>query len=270
MRRQGRGFTLVEMAVVMVIVGLLLRAAMVPWANAQLQGFEREAEQQLLAIERQLTGYLLQHGVLPCPISPAVAGARPPPLASGGTHAREDCRSSEGFLPALGLDGPVDSRGAILDPWRRPYWYAVAVSAGESRASSTAYPQTSRATPTRLWTTVGAPAGAGVGGLSADLVICNHLAPGKSRCSGQDVRASQIVYVVVGAGADGVYGRNSDPAAGGANHVVFGAPAALPAGQRHFLEAPDSRVAGHRFDDHLLWMSREEAVYWLLSSGWFP
>ena len=70
------GFTLVEMAVVLLILGLLVAGAIGP-LETQLEARDRAAALTLLERARDaLYGYAVTHGRLPCPDYPT--GHRPP------------------------------------------------------------------------------------------------------------------------------------------------------------------------------------------------
>ena len=67
--RRGRqdGFTLVELAVVIAIVGLILGAFLAP-LRAQIDASRiRETERMLGEIRQALIGYAITRGALPCP-----------------------------------------------------------------------------------------------------------------------------------------------------------------------------------------------------------
>ena len=62
-----RGFTLIELAVVIAIVALLLGALLVPLAT-QIQGRNvKETRESLAEIKEALMGYAMTQGRLPCP-----------------------------------------------------------------------------------------------------------------------------------------------------------------------------------------------------------
>ncbi|MDR2165824.1 MAG: type II secretion system GspH family protein [Zoogloeaceae bacterium] len=126
------GFSLVELAVVMVILGLLLGGMLLPLsAQHDIQRF-RAAEAALREIREALLGYAAVHGRLPCPDMAAN------PATSGYGEAEASCAGAtqEGFLPfkTLGL--------AEHDPWGQRWRYRV-----DTHFAS--------ATPIRLVTTFG-------------------------------------------------------------------------------------------------------------------
>ena len=128
-RLQQAGFTLVEMAIVMLIVALLL-GGLAPTLSSQMdQKNLNETRKQLDEIQQALVGYAVVNGRLPCPATLISKGAES--FASGGTppHSANDGVCSNfyaGFVPAatLGLQGANDS-GLIVDAWGNPIRYAV-------------------------------------------------------------------------------------------------------------------------------------------------
>ena len=65
MRRQPRGFTLVELAVVLAIFGLLLGIMVIPLGTQVDQRRFAEAERQLAAVHEALLGFAIANGRLP-------------------------------------------------------------------------------------------------------------------------------------------------------------------------------------------------------------
>lgn len=111
----AKGFTLVEMAVVLVIVGLMLGGLLVP-LSAQVEQRRREETRVILDEAKEaLIGYAMAKNYLPCPDANAVPngteGAR-----SGTPHR---CTTVEGTLPwqTLGVRG--------RDSWERYIRYRV-------------------------------------------------------------------------------------------------------------------------------------------------
>jgi prepilin-type N-terminal cleavage/methylation domain-containing protein len=121
--RRGRhaAFTLVELAVVLMIVGLLLSSLTYTLA-AQTEQRAREQTQRTLEQAREaLIGFALTNGRLPCPASSTSNGLEAP--VGGG-----DCSNyNDGLLPAVTLGfHPTDSGGYAVDAWNNRVRYAVA------------------------------------------------------------------------------------------------------------------------------------------------
>ena len=235
------GFTLVETALVLLVIGLLTRAFLAPLGESLERRRHAEAERLLDDAHRALVGHLITRGVLPCPLPPS--GGRSSDGNSGASVA--GCRSGSGRLPAvaLGVPGPVDADGALLDPWGRALLYSVSLASSD-RAGARDRPD---------WTSEGELAAVGLAQLSADLVLCDVAASGA--CPRDALRADAVAFVVLSRGRDdsgeGAQRENLD-------------------GDRVHVLAPHSAVDGHRFDDTLVWASRNELAYWLLRAGWLP
>jgi general secretion pathway protein G len=99
-----RGFTLVELLVVMVILGLLA-ALVVP----SYLGRERKARAQAAKTQIELLGTALDTFRLDCGRYPT------------GQEGLAALRANPGGLPRW--DGPYLKKEVPLDPWGRPYFY---------------------------------------------------------------------------------------------------------------------------------------------------
>lgn len=115
-----RGFTLTEMAVVMVIVALLSGGLMVTLSTSKDIADINETRRQLSAVTDALLGFAASQGRLPCPASSTSGGAESPLDSGLCTDPRN------GYLPAstLGIS-PVDAQGLAIDQWGNPIRYAV-------------------------------------------------------------------------------------------------------------------------------------------------
>lgn len=106
-----RGFSLIEMAVVLLIVVLLLGSVLVPFATQVEQRRIAETQKTLEEIKEALIGYAIAHGRLPCPATSPTNGSEYCPATSATVFA--------GLLPwsELGV--------AKLDSWGHTFRYAV-------------------------------------------------------------------------------------------------------------------------------------------------
>lgn len=117
------GFSLVEIAVVLVILSILLAVVGVPIAS-QLN-LKRVAETQRLLdlAQNALVGYATANGRLPCPATDGatigtVNSFGDERFAAGGSALNGQCEFWAGYLPAVALGlSPVDSQGFMIDAW---------------------------------------------------------------------------------------------------------------------------------------------------------
>lgn len=115
----AKGFSLVELAVVVVILGMLMSFGIKLASTFQDRSFSSTTREKQAAIKQALISYLAQKGRLPCPATFTAgtipSGAENP--ANGG-----NCVSNPGIVPyqELGL-----TRDAVLDGWDRFFIYEV-------------------------------------------------------------------------------------------------------------------------------------------------
>jgi len=72
-RASERGFTLIEMAIVVVIIGLLLSGGLLAVSPVLQSSKVSETNARLERLEQALTVYVIQNGCLPCPADRALA-----------------------------------------------------------------------------------------------------------------------------------------------------------------------------------------------------
>ena len=124
-RIRNHGFTLIELAIVLVIVGLVLGGLLLPLAQKVQSRRLNEAEAQLREIKESLFGYAIANGRLPCPASLASNGLedrRNDDATKGSVDLqKEGCRNGiyAGFLPWVTLGVPE------TDAWGNRFGYRV-------------------------------------------------------------------------------------------------------------------------------------------------
>ena len=254
--RGAHGFSLVELSIVLIVIGLLTSAAIEPLQamvdRHRVQGTQRALE----AAREALIGHIVATGVLPCPVARRGGSLEEGIVWSTGTSAtatvgtslnasaQRPCETSAGALPAvaLGVAGATDTQGSPVDGWGNSLYYAVSL-ADHASLGEPGLPD---------WTSPGEVGRVGVANLEADLSLCSVLAA--ARCPRRALRSDQIVAVVWSTGEDvsqhGIQGENQD-------------------GDKVFAVGEFSQVESTAYDDQLLWLSRSELSYWLLRANWF-
>ena len=119
--KTSSGFTLIEVAIVLLIIGFLIGSLIVPLGAQRETLHIKQARQELKMIEEAILGYAIANGRLPCPSSANVAGGNENPVGGGV------CANSRGFIPAvtLGINGRFNCDNLLIDPWGNPYRYSV-------------------------------------------------------------------------------------------------------------------------------------------------
>ena len=118
------GFSLIELAIVLLIVTLLLGGLLVPLTAQIDQQRTKETQKTLAELKEALIGFAIVNGRLPCPATPNSSTG----LESySGTVGASACTNPfNGLVPAATLGvSPVNNKGLLLDGWNNPIRYAV-------------------------------------------------------------------------------------------------------------------------------------------------
>lgn len=246
-----RGFTLVELAIVLVIVTLLSTGLMVSLL-AQQEGVAAAETQRRLADARDaLLGFVAAHGRLPCPAAPASTGVEAP---AGG----DKCDNPwDGFLPAVTLGlAPTNENGYALDGWGNPIRYAVTTYSHASLCPNACF---TKADGVRTaWN-----GSAGTLVLAPDLNICNTAAGASgtgasASCAAGSGLATDAVAVVFSRGKNGgVTPSSADEQANGN-------------ADRLFVSRTPTLAGTNEFDDLVVWLSPNILYNRLVAVGRLP
>ena len=250
-----KGFSLVELSIVILIMGLLLGGLMMPLSTQRENARVRDGVEQFEMIREVIEGYALVNGALPCPATPASAGAAA--VAGGG------CSRQHGFVPATTLDmhGQRNTDNLLLDPWGSPIRYSVTNSDSNTDGSW------DFVTPGEL-RIVTMPA------LQPDLVICSTAAGSSpTACAGAaQTLASAAPFVVYSLGKDWASFTSTDQQenvganlGGGASGTSYRVAADVV-----FVSRGASGLSGSEYDDLVLWVSPNTLYGGLVEAGHLP
>jgi prepilin-type N-terminal cleavage/methylation domain-containing protein len=123
--RRVRGFTLTELALALLIIGILLGGVVVTLQSQIEARNQAETRRALDVASEALIGFAIQNGRLPCPATDISLGLEvlddvgtPPGTPAISREEWGNCKWTDGFLPAatLGLT-PIDTEGYAIDAW---------------------------------------------------------------------------------------------------------------------------------------------------------
>jgi prepilin-type N-terminal cleavage/methylation domain-containing protein len=119
-----RGFTLIELAIVLLILGALFAGILIPFTTQIELRRVADTQKTMLEIREALIGFAAANGRLPCPASAAGNGLEG--FAASGNTTNGNCANFlDGFVPGATLGvGPTDANGYVLDAWNNRIRYA--------------------------------------------------------------------------------------------------------------------------------------------------
>jgi prepilin-type N-terminal cleavage/methylation domain-containing protein len=248
-RRGASGFTLTELAMVMLIIGLLLGSLMYTLSGQTEARNFSETQRRLEDARNLLLAYAVVHGRLPCPAvdAPSSDGAEKIDTAAGTGTGGACTATYNGFLPAVTIGyKPTDSSGFGLDPWGGRLRYAV------SR------------TPAGFFTGDVALKAGWSGTSPSDIDICKHLTAANAANCGASanrvVSSGTVVAVIWSTGKN--YAAGAASIDEGTNTDAFAA---------FVSRTPSPAGAGDgEFDDQLTWITVGELYGRLISAAKLP
>ena len=269
-RNKQSGFTLIELAVVLVIVGLLV-GSLVGSITSRIETTRRDNTiKKLEEIKLAIFGYASAQGRLPCPAT-ALGGGQEQPAGGGA------CVTLYGFVPGrtLGLSGAYNRDNLLIDSWGNPFRYSV--SSANVNAFTTA-PGGGGSIQE-----VAAAAINGLATLSPDIVICDGDSTAATNCAGgPNTLIDTAVFNVLSLGKDGStfitnllpnsdQGENSSEVAVVANAAGENL-AYTVANNRVFVSKSysDTASAAGQFDDLIIWASQYALYSHLMEAGQLP
>jgi prepilin-type N-terminal cleavage/methylation domain-containing protein len=256
-----QGFTLAELAVVLVVIGLLLGGLMVPLAAQTDIRYRSDTEKTLADIREALIGFAIVNGRLPCPATATIASGDTNAgveltIGSGATLA---CSSPSGVLPWATL-GVSESDG-----WGRRFSYYV-----DSTFSRGVDSNQVNALPPKIWTTGTAPypcvytaTNYSVAPANSAFALCSY---GSiiilTASSGGTTLANGIPVAVVSHGKNGLGAWTTE----GTQIAVSTAVA----DEKENADSDTSFVSNSSIDDQLVWLAPSLLMNRMISSGKLP
>ncbi len=246
----NRGFTLIEVAIVMLILGFLLAAVITPMGAQRESNNIKKAQREMKAIEEALYGFAIASDRLPCPTQPGLGG-----VSDGGGAV--NCNSYHGFIASttLGLQGGVNCDGLLLDPWGNPYRYSITNSDADGNGSDD-------------FVVTGEMGNVGVINLNPNLQVCSNTGVACAGAPSADIVADSAVAVVFSMGSNW-----SNPSASeneNAGEATVNSGCGLPAydiSNDRFFYASTRIETGVTFNDIVTWISPNIVYAKMLAAG---
>lgn len=253
MFRNEKGFSLVELSIVVLIMGLLLGGLMMPLSMQRENARFREANEQIQSTLNAIEGFAIVNGYLPCPATDATDGISAP--AAGG------CTEQHGFVPAttLGLEGRRNDDNLMLDPWGSPIRYSISSSDANSDG-------------TWDFVTAGEMQIVTMSGLQPDLVVCSTAAGSSATdCAGtNETLTLQAPIIVYSLGKDWTAFSSADQMENVGSSLGGGGTTYAVADDNVFVTRSQSHASGAEFDDLVAWLSPLRLYGKLVDAGHLP
>ena len=272
MMRQHSGFTLIELAVVLLILGALFAGIIVPFTTQIELRRVSETQKTLEEIREALLGFAAAHGRLPCPAAPNTTGVESKVPAGANTDKQGNCTNFwDGFVPGTTLGiGPTDSSGYILDAWNNRIRYAVTntdrLSAG-GVAPPNCYDFTGEGTNTGSNSEM---RNVGMATLTPDLKVCSTVTGSTATaCAANRSLVDTAVAVIYSTGPN-----TTQPDTGGTRTDENANPNPNMAGVANRVFVSDERAGpgapNGEFDDIVIWLSPNILYAKMISAGRLP
>ncbi|MCW5624870.1 MAG: prepilin-type N-terminal cleavage/methylation domain-containing protein [Burkholderiales bacterium] len=264
LRHRSRGFSLVELAIGLVVAAVLLSSLLVPLLTQVDQRRVSETRRMLEESKEALIGFAIAYGRLPCPATGTTG------VESIGTVAAGDCTVWDGFLPGttLGL-AFVDAQGFAIDAYggqRNRIRYVIANPAIFPRAFTAAPTATAGMRGATIATLASAANNNNL------LSICGSVPTGPTpppNCSGVVALANgsaiAIIYSVGKNGFDPVQQANLNPA----NPLSAAEAINLNPDKAVIFAAPNNKP-GEEFDDIVTWIGPAVLFGRMTAAGALP
>jgi len=264
-----KGFTLVELSIVVLIITLLIGSLLVPLSTQVAQRNISDTQQRLAQIDSALIGFAIANGRFPCPAvsTGASTDSGVESFAVGGTAMNGNCSNFiNGYVPGitLGLSN-VDSQGFAVDAWglqQNRIRYSISnTTVGGVANVFTAYNGMRNATIPAVGNPINTYLYVCASATGTTATACSAIAPPTPDPNA--LSRGDAVFVVYSLGQNAATTGGSSPnEAANLKSTTNTTPV--------FVSAPASNQAGVEFDDLLRWESRYSVVGQLTAAGQLP
>lgn len=181
-----RGFTLIEIALVLVVVGLLVSGGLLAVSPVIQSAKVSETKQKIATVEAAILGYVIQNGCLPCPAARATTTG----VTNNGTAD---------YAAACGSGGACAGAGVALVPWT-----SLGISENDATdAWGRRFTFAVNQSLTNDLTTDVARTASGTFPTPTDVINVENLVG-----AGTDLGYTAIAYLIVSHGKDGSFGES--------------------------------------------------------------
>jgi prepilin-type N-terminal cleavage/methylation domain-containing protein len=248
------GFTLLELALTLAILGVLAAGILVPFVAQVAQRKTADTERILEQAKEALMGYATATGRLPCPATAGSNGQESPSNAA----ATGACTSFYGYLPAVTLGfTPVDAQGYAIDSWGAGAMSRIRYAVSNYNGN--------------VFTKTGGMRSVGPAGLDAPLIFVCGSGTGVNAatptCGSAVMLTDRAPAVIWSLGANAATGGGTS-----VDEAQNAFPGALSGGavDRLYVSRSMSGAAGNEFDDVITWLSVGNLVSRMVLGGQLP
>lgn len=271
LKRGALGFSLLELAVVFLIVAFLLGGAIVTLSSQFDARNVEETQRRLEAAKEAILGFAIVNGRLPCPARYASPTSHSAGLesfcdaASGSCTPTTELRTHgvcsnfyDGYVPGVSLGLPVDANGFAIDAWGNRLRYAVSKALYSSAVTPVECRPNGSAPLLPPFTSKNNLKSNGVGCRTDDIDLCTSTA-----CTARAVSTRTAVLLVYSTGRNG-----ASPADAGSRPNEY---ENLDADASFVFRTPDpAGVSGGEFDDQIVIVPVGTFYSKLLAAGIMP
>jgi prepilin-type N-terminal cleavage/methylation domain-containing protein len=253
------GFTLIEIAIVLLIVTILLGYTVAMFPIQQELKQYRQVNSEMEKIKDALIGFAQVNGRLPCPDTNTDGRENDLDVrdiendAAGTDTFIDSCAAYEGLVPmtTLGLQGKADSNNNLLDPWGGTYRYAISdMDESSDSVIDLVSPNGIRAE--------------GISNVKPDLKICNGPGDAANTCPGADAAAQALNTVAEGIAVVLVsIGKNR-------NNITSTIQTENTDADKAFVYAARSDSSGAEYDDIVKWISANSLFSKMIEADQLP